>query len=262
MSTILADYEREQRAFEALLEPNCRERILLLRGESGSGKTTLVNVCLKQMPGTVHCIPIQLRGSAVGVAEIFSRAGNCLNWERLPHLTEQVAALQGKPSVQVDGNWLAGINNRISVTLNVASLADRKQRRALLTDAWFRDLQAFSLPLLVALDTYEQANTEVAEWIAGPFLARVAESPPVRVLVAGQKVPDDNNIEWGRCCTLHELYGVPEAEHWLPVVEAMQRHIPFSDPLTWLAGVCHALKGDPREIMQVIQGLPRREGTA
>lgn len=262
MSTLLADYEKEQRAFEALLEPGCRERILLFQGQSGSGKTTLLNACLEKVPATVPCIPIQFRGSAVGVVEIFYRAGRLLDWERLPNFTRQVAALEGAPHVQIDRNWLAGINNRINVTLHAETRADREQRRAALTDAWFQDLQTFDAPLLVALDTYEQATTEVADWIGGPFLARVAESPPVRVLLAGQEIPDVNNIEWGRCCTLCELYGVPEAEYWLPVAQAMRCHIPFSEPLTWLAGVCHALKGDPKEIMQVIQALPRREGAA
>ena len=260
MNTILADYEGEQRAFGALLEPDCRERILLLRGESGSGKTTLLTACLERVPQALPCIPIQLRGSAVGVAEIFNRTGSRVGWERLPHFTKQVAALQEAPRIQIDSNWLAGINNRIDVALHVENLADREQRRVLLTDAWFRDLQAFNSPLLVALDNYEQTATEVAEWIDGPFLARVAESPSVRALVAGQKVPDVPNIEWGHCCTLYELHGVPEAKYWLPVVKAMQRHILAPDPLSWLAGVCYILKGNPKEIMQVIEGLPRREG--
>jgi hypothetical protein len=43
----------------------------------------------------------------------------------------------------------------------------------------------------------------------------------------------------------------------MPVVQNMQRLIPFDDPETWLAGVCHALEGDPQKIMKVIEGLHR-----
>ncbi len=257
MTTLLADYERERQAFETLLSPDCRERILLFRGESGCGKTTLLAACLERVPRTVPYIPIQLRGSAVGVAEIFYRAGSRLNWERLPHFTGRVAALEGVPQVQVDGNWLRGIGNSINVALRAENPTDQKQRRAALTDAWFQDLSAFEHPVLVALDTYEQAPADVAGWIGGPFLARVEHTPSLRVLLAGQTVPALPNIEWGHCCVDHELLGVPEAEHWWPIVDAMQRYIPSTD---WLAGVCHGLQGRPNEIMQIIKDLPHREG--
>jgi len=259
MALPLADYEREQQAFDALLQPECRERILLFRGESGSGKTTLLNFCREQVPPSIPHVEIQLRGSAVSVAEIFFRAGRVLRWDHLPNFTEQVAALEGTPKTQIDRNWLIGINNRISVVMRVENPADREHRRAALTDAWFDDTAALPGPMLMLFDTYEQATTEVQDWISGPFLARAAQVLPVRVVVAGQTVPDKNNIEWGHCCTAHDLYGVAEARHWMPIVQATQRHIPFDQPLTWLAGVCHALKGNPKSIMQVIEGLPVRE---
>lgn len=260
MTTLLADYDREREAFDALLAHDCGERILLFHGESGCGKTTLLNTCLECVPETVPYIPIQLRGSAVGVAEIFYRTGSRLNWERLPHFTGRVAALEGVPQVQVDGNWLRGINNSINVALHAENPTDQRQRRVALTDAWFQDLQAFDHPVLVALDTYEQAPADVADWIDGPFLARVAQIGSLRVLLAGQKVPALPNIEWGHCCVDHELLGVPEAEHWWPIVEAMNRQVNVPDPKSWLAGVCHALQGRPNDIMQVIENLPRREG--
>jgi hypothetical protein len=255
----LANYERELAAFDALLKPDCDQRILFFCGKSGSGKTALLNTCLRKIRPAMSHIPIQFRGSVVSVAEIFYRAGRYLGWERLPHFTSRVADLEGLPNIQVDRNWLSGINNRISIALRVENPIDQEHRRVALTEAWFDDVKTFTDPLLMAFDTYEQATDEVALWIDGPFLARVAQAAPLRILLAGQKVPDAHNIEWGHCCAAHQLYGVPEAKYWLPVVEAMQRHIPFDDPLTWLAGVCHALKGHPKDIMAVIEGLPRRE---
>ncbi len=259
MTTTLADYEHERRAFEALLQDPCPQRILLLHGESGSGKTSLLTHCQHRLQSTVAHVPIQLRGSTVDMAEIFYRAGRAVRWERLRQFTGQVAQLQQSASVKVDRNWLLGINNHISVALQADNPLDRAYRRAALTEAWFEDVAALPEPLLMVFDTYEQATAEIREWLDGPFLARVATVDRVRVVIAGQSVPDRHNIEWGNCCLEHRLYGVPEAAHWLPVIEALGLYIPNESPLNWLAGVCHALQGKPAAIAKVIEGLPLRK---
>ncbi len=81
----------------------------------------------------------------------------------------------------------------------------------------------------------------------------------LKVVVAGQEVPDRNNIEWDDCCKFHKLYGVWEAKHWLPVVKAMKRRILVESELDWMAGICHALDGKPDAIMKIIQGLPSHD---
>ena len=257
MSMLIANYEAQRKAFVALLQRNCHHRILLFHGESGSGKTTLLNSCLEQIPTSIPHVEIQLRNSMVGMAEVFYRTSHVLTWDRLLNFTERLATLEGMPKVQIDHNWLMGINNRIRVVLGGENLADRDQRRTALTDAWFDDAAMLQGLILMVFDTYEQAATEVQDWISGPFLARVAQTDSVRVVVAGRTVPEKNNIEWGHCCDFHDLYGVVEAQHWLPIVQAMKRRIAVENPKDWLAGVCHALKGKPDDIMKVIEGLPR-----
>jgi energy-coupling factor transporter ATP-binding protein EcfA2 len=253
----LANYEKEQAAFSALFSPTCRQRILFLQGDSGSGKTTLIKTCLQHLPAGVDHVPIQLRGSQVNVAEIFFRAGDCLGWPLLPGFT---AALDDQAArIQVSDNRQSGINNRINVVLQTGDPADRDHRRAALTEAWFGDLKRLAAPLLLVFDTYEQATAEMRQWLDGPFLTRAARADSLRVVVAGRSVPEANNIEWGHCCETHNLYGVPDAAAWLPVVEALGYRVPIDPPLTWLAGVCHALQGRPGEIIKVIRTLPRRE---
>ena len=260
MSIPFANYQPERQAFDALFQSECQKRILMFCGESGSGKTSLLEYCLDRIPKSVTPIPIQLRGSSVSVAEIFHRSGDTMSWNRFPNFTELVGELQGISKVQIKSNWLVG-KNHISVAMQSESQDVREHRRVALTDAWFDDLRSFDQPILFALDTYEQATPEVQEWISGPFLARASRSEQVRILVAGQSVPDKKNIEWGRCCDARNLYGVVDAEHWLPVVEAMERNIPFGEPLTWLSGLCTGLKGRPGEIMKIIEGLPRKRAT-
>lgn len=261
---ILANYEEERAAFRSLLHENCEQRLLFFEGASGTGKTSLLRACQQEIPGDFETVPIQFRDSSVNVAEIFDRVGELVGWETMTHFTEQIAALSDLPTLQVQRNWQTGSNNQIHIALHADSLADKEQRRVQLTKAWLTDLQAITHPLLLIMDTYEQATTDVVGWIEGPFLTRAARLPQLRILLAGQHVPDAHNIEWGSCCHKRDLYGVQDARHWMPVVAALNRSIdaPGIDPFSWLAGICHALKGRPSAIMKVIESLPRRGVTA
>ena len=254
MPTLLADYHDERAAFDHLLRKDCESRILLFRGASGTGKTTLLDHCVQQANKVTSCVNINLKGGAVTVAEILGRTASKLGAEKLNAFNERLAEHEGKRAVKIDKNWIAGLGNRISVTLQTSP--DRAQLSVALTEALFADLSLMKRNTIFVMDTYEHAITEVQDWLGGPFLARVEQVKEVRALIAGQTVPDATNIEWGYCSTVRELYGVPEAEHWLPIVQQMNRSIPFDNPLTWLAGVCHALEGRPRNIMQIIEGLP------
>src|SRR5215470_4333535 len=104
MSAPFADYHDERKAFEALFHSDCQKRILMFCGESGSGKTSLLRYCLDRVPKSVAHVPIELRGSAVSVAELFHRSGGFLQWNRLRNFTGLVADLQGIPKVQINRN--------------------------------------------------------------------------------------------------------------------------------------------------------------
>lgn len=256
MAMPIADYAEPREALDALIGNPCNHRILLLRGEPGSGKTALLMYFRERIPKAAANVAIQLRGSTVGVAEIFSRMGQAMEWDYLPRFAEKLAELEGKPHVKVDKNWLAGIGNRINLTLHVERQFDREQRRTALTDAWFEDVRELKHPFVVLFDTYEAATSEVQDWIEGPFLARAAGTEHMRAVIAGQKVPDGNNIEWGMYCKVHDLLGVIQAQHWMPVIKEMRRRINVGDPVSWLAGVCVGAKGRPGEIMKIIETLP------
>jgi hypothetical protein len=256
---LLANYLDHREAFDEVLSGRSNHRILLIEGKSGSGKTTLLKYCLGSRPADSLLVKIQLRGSVVTVAEIFSRTGRASEWDKLPSFTRIVAQFQGASQVRVDGNWLAGINNHINVALHTQDLSLSEQRRTALTDALFDDLSRLGQVVVFVFDTYEQATDEMKAWISGPFLCRVAETPPVRVVIAGQRVPDANNIEWEGCSRTQGLRGVPDPEHWLPVVDSMKWRIDAADPKSFLKALCLAFKGDPDSIMKFLSALPRDE---
>ena len=260
MPTLIANYEEPRQLFAQLWQEQGQQRILLWQGESGSGKSTLIEHCLEHLPENSFHVPIAMQ-SAVTITEIFYWMVRVLGADNLPNFARQVAILTGAAEVKIDSNWLAGINNRISVSLHTDNLQDQERRRAALTHALFDDLERWQMPVLFVFDTFEKAATSVADWVQGPFLSGAFLVEPVRVLVAGQIVPDHKNIVWGKGCIYHELRGVPKAEAWLPVVEALNRRIPHHEPLGYLAAYCKMLKGQPSAILNVIEGWPLWEGT-
>lgn len=257
--TTLANYHAEREAFRSLLDPACERRILMFRGESGSGKSTLMgSSCRAAADGPFPFLAVDLRGTTTNVPEILSRSVVKLGGlQRLPRLAERLRSLSQVPSLNLADNTLEGTQNQINVVVRNRAPVEREERYVQLTDAWFEDLGEAESPLLLLFDTYEQAGSEVKDWIAGPLLARTADSGALRVTVAGQQVPE-RRIDWEYCCEVCDLYGVREAEPWLPVVEAMGCRFPEGiDPLSFLAGICLTTNGNPGEIMKVIKGLPR-----
>jgi hypothetical protein len=255
---VFANYEKERAAFRGLLEPQCRQRIVMYRGESGSGKTSLMTACQTLVPNEMCHVAMDLRGTATTVTEILSRTVVKLGGlGKLRHLTARLAALSRVPALNLADNTLRGTQNQIEVVVQNTAPVDRRERYEQLTDAWFADLAEAEQPLLLILENFDQANEDVHDWICGPFLARAAETVALRVALTGKRVPE-SRIDWARCCQVFDLYGVKEAEHWLPVVEALGYRVPMEPPLTYLAAICHALNGHPAQIIQIIKTFPRK----
>jgi energy-coupling factor transporter ATP-binding protein EcfA2 len=245
----VANYSTELNQFRALLHLASPKRILLIQGESGSGKTTFINTCLREAPPSlVGRVVIQLRETKVDVTEILFRTRDRIGPKYFPRFSRE---LETGPGIEVRGNQIIGVRSGIHITLQSD---DYSRREARIIDAWFSDLKALRRLVIMAFDTYERATTEVKNWIESPFLSRIDLYDNLRVLIAGRVLPEfEDNKE--RCC-VHTLRGVPLAQHWLPVVHAMKRSLPGSDPESWLQGLCDGLEGNPQLIMQYIERLP------
>jgi hypothetical protein len=183
-----------------------------------------------------------------------------IGWKSLPQFLNEINILQGNGHLRDESPKQIMSSNAINLALSVETGTPHEIRRvSTLTRILFSDLRKIPNVLLVVFDSYEQATTKLADWISGPFLSHIAYASNVRVLLAGQVIPNPDNIEWGGFCTTFELSGVANSINWLPIVHAMGRFIPVDDPESWLAGVCHALRGQPSAIMKIIESLPRME---
>jgi hypothetical protein len=254
-----ADYQTQRHAFHDLLRSDSPVKVLLYQGASGSGKTTLIESCLQEIPPEIQHIPFTFRpGCDTSLAEIFHRTCENIGWDDMPDFRREVERRQSVIDVSLRGSTQIGSYNTIQVVLQAPDVAQQKDNQFQLTRAWFNDINRRGRMTLMVFDGFEKAPLETQDWINGPFLGRVVLHSSLRVVISGQQIPDSHNIEWGHCCQRHELYGVPEAHHWLPVIQEMGREFPprIGDPLSWLAGVCHALKGVPSEIIKIIENLP------
>jgi hypothetical protein len=256
---MLANYKDELAAFQRLLESQCCRRIVMYRGkESGIGKTELMTVCRELVPDGMCHVAMDLRGTTTTVTEILSRTVVRLGGlAKLQNFAARLTMLSRVPALNLADNTLKGTQNQIEVVVQNAAPVDRLDRYEQLTDAWFADLAVANRPLLLMLDTFEQANQEVQDWIGGPLLGRAADTPALRLALAGQQLPEPR-LDWKHCCEVFELYGVREAVEWLPVVDNLGYRIPVEPTLTFLAGICHARNGNPGEIMKIIKGFPRK----
>lgn len=252
MSKFYANYHSHRAAFKCLFDNECNAPILLLQGNSGSGKTSLITHCLNDVsPGSVQ-LCVQLRADSVGMEEIFSRSVDELGIE---NLTNYHRCLQENltQSVQLSNVTQHGSANAINVDLTISESAIRNRRAARLTEAWFDDIRSYHTPLVVIFDAYEQAPTDVQDWISGPFLARASKCKNIRVAIAGQRVPV-SGIEWGARATLLQFNGVHEPDEWVPVIRGMNKV--FREPAeVYMASICEHLKGHPSDIMNFIVGL-------
>lgn len=258
MSENIANYQAERHAFRELLQPDCERRILLFEGKSGSGKSTLLRHCRTHISEESHYIPVDLRGTSLSLAGLFFKMTRQLKNERFAAFADKVAELNGRSAVELKNIAQWGNENQINVALQANNNLSREERLAALTYAWFSDMQAVQRQCMVMMDSFEQANNEIKEWVSGDFLTEVANSENLRVTVAGQTVPDESRIEWAYCCQKYPLYGVKEAKHWLPVVEALGKKIPSDEPFGFLQGICFILDGNPAKIIETIKSFPAK----
>ncbi|MDD2814199.1 MAG: AAA family ATPase [Thiotrichaceae bacterium] len=261
MGYALANYKKERRLFEQLLAAECDSRILLLQGGSGVGKTTLLQVCLSaaRKHGQFHCVPLDFKGAALDILDLLHQIGEAVEWENLANFTQVIEQIHSSTvNVNLKANSLIGFKNRLQVILPSENSEQQKMVLLELTKALLIDLKSLERAVLFIFDTYEKALQEVQDWVFQHLLTEVAKNAGLRVVLAGQTVPDEKTIQWGHCCTLQPLKPSFCAEDWLPVITELNRKIPHNmNPLQFLDVLCkNEAFYNPATIRKFIEGLP------
>lgn len=243
-----ANREHELGLFDRMIARPTEERILLLEAEGKMGKSTLLGAFERRCPPNVPCAAIDLKGSSTGLHEVFYRLCDAFGWDRFPTFR---ACVENLGRVTIDKNVIIG-RAEIEVALRAPDEGDRAARRAQLTQAFFDDLRAGSDRLVLIFDTYEQADPEVQDWLAGPCLARVRRTVNLVVVIAGRQLPEES-IEWAACCHRHRLGGVEDIDAWCNY--ALNKGL--SVPRAWIEGFCVALQGHPGQVDEMLARAAR-----
>lgn len=246
-----ANREDELDLFDRMIAGRTEERILLLEAEGQIGKSTLLLAFERRCLHDVPCAAVDLKGSSTGLHEVFYRLCDALGWDYFPTFR---ACVESLGRVTIDRNVIIG-RAEIEVALRTPDEGDRAARRAQLTQALFDDLRAWEGCLVLLFDTYEQADLEVRDWLAGPCLARARRTANLVVVVAGRQVPVPS-IEWASCCHHHRLGAVEDVDAW----ENYARRQGWPVPRAWIEGFCAALRGHPGQVDEMLASAARWGG--
>ena len=77
------------------------------------------------------------------------------------------------------------------------------------------DFQALAVPILLLFDGYEQASPEAQEFVIGQLLSDLEDCSAVRIVIAGQTVPDSASTFWGASTRTFRLGNIVDPADWM-----------------------------------------------
>ncbi|MCP4422620.1 MAG: hypothetical protein GY805_38915, partial [Chloroflexi bacterium] len=101
-----ANREYELDLFTHILSGQSAERILLLEAEGGMGKSTLLREFMRRRPNHIDFAPVDLKGSSVGLHQIFNRLCDAIGWEHFVTFEGEVKGLGQQANIS--GNKIIG----------------------------------------------------------------------------------------------------------------------------------------------------------
>ncbi|MEM9773945.1 MAG: hypothetical protein AAF902_05160 [Chloroflexota bacterium] len=244
----LANYHSEQEMFRSLLTPSANQSILLFQGESGSGKSHLIDHCL-QLFRAQTAAHMRLENSTEAIGTLLNILGSKLGLKQLQVFNETVSGLLGEQPEQNEALWPMKLRRHLREIGRASDLSTRQEHFQLLADSLFTDTAQLKEPIIVAIDTYEKCSTEFDQWFTQEFLYGVAHTQNLKVVVAGQAVPQPLP-DWESKAILHKLEGVPDVHAWEVWGELLDLKLPSADVIT---GICLALQGNPSAIVETLK---------
>jgi hypothetical protein len=245
--TPLANRTQELDHFLQMAKGLIPQRIFLLQAPSGYGKTDLLQKFVESCPPGVYAVDVNLKSADVGIPYIFWRIKSTLGQNLFTNF-EQVTRNFLSANINIADNKTIG-----QMDIKIALGNDeqtQKYRLMALQEAFFEDLQSIKQTTVILFDTYNDPKTEVCIWLGGAFLEIVANLANLRVVIAGQCLPE-RNLVWERHCSRCNLGEIREAQAWYKFTQEMGLNLSEDTVAAFVA----ACQGKPREIRDLFQSL-------
>ena len=113
------------------------------------------------------------------------------------------------------------------------------------------DLRVLTKPTLILFDTYEQASAEARDFVQSILLADIDKTPAIRIVIAGQMVPEHAKTLWAKSVRSFPLGPIRNPSHWTAFAQRKYSHVTPEQIKT----LTDATGGQPGIIRMLIEGL-------
>lgn len=234
-----ADRGRELDLFDQMVAGQSAARILLIEAEGGMGKSTLLREYDRRCAvRNARCVSVDLKGG-LGLAEVLAEVGRGVGWADLPSFGAQVVELARAALPRARAGRAA-----LKAALQVPDEATRRIRQSALTEDLLADLDAMPQRLVLILDTLDDADPNVREWLLDEFLGSVRRSRSL-VAVAAGRPPLEMRTTWAACCEHVRLQRI-DAQDWHKGIHDLHPALGIS--LQEIRFLCECLQGHPQRI--------------
>ncbi|MBW4645475.1 MAG: hypothetical protein KME23_21220 [Goleter apudmare HA4340-LM2] len=216
--TLLANRTKEIEFFQNMVSWNIPTQILLLEASSGFGKTDLLLKFSESCTPDVIAVNVNLKSAHLGIPYVFWRIKQTLGDKYFPKFEAELQNFLCPANINIANNQVHG-QMQIQIALG-NNQETQKHHLMALQEQFFQDLQAVPQTIVILFDTFEQSNTEVRRWLSGDFLAAVANSDNLQVVIAGESVPERSS-EWAKKSHKFHLGKIDDAQAWYEFTQEM-----------------------------------------
>jgi hypothetical protein len=220
----LADRREEFEAFIRLVTGQSAERMQFISGPSDRGKSVLLAQFVRfarVLPG-LHCGHAEFK-TGLPLPEVLWDLSRDLAPLRFPRFEREM-------------------NRNATESLRTAFLQDLDEARA---------------PVLLVLDTYEQATEEARQWVEHRLLPHFRRRDGLRLVLAGIRVPTvDPSRPWSGIAVSYELPPIKDHQHWCDYVRRVMGLTAYRDDQIEI--LVKATAGSPRPLGNLLATLSSR----
>jgi hypothetical protein len=171
-----------------------------------------------------NLVCLDLRDAMTGIPYFITRLQRKLGTNQFPIFERAVREFMTR-GVDIENTEITGQENIFQVIINDPEELQRDMRFNRLKKSFFDDIANFQQTTVLLLDTFNEASSDLQDWISSEFLGEIAEPKNLNfvVVVAGQKTPLPS-IEWSRCYQ-HCRLGAIQTEAWYQYVRETDQQL-------------------------------------